>query len=294
MSTDFAVLLGAGVPVCRCAGVPAAWGTTGSSLTAMGDDGDFADFRGREFERADMSGARFSNVSLSGATFRACGLNQVVMRGVEMVDTTIDGEIQGLVINGVDVAPLVEAELDRRHPDRPRFRPTTPEGFREAWDLNERLWEATVARARRLPAELLHASVDGEWSFIQTLRHLAFATESWVGRCVLGDASPWHPLSLPWDEMDPRPGVPHDRDARPSLAEALALRREAMAMMRRVVDGLTGERLDSRTEPLVGPGWPDEGETFPVRECLLIVLNEEWWHRMFAERDLAVLEEREG
>jgi hypothetical protein len=260
----------------------------------MSDDGDFADFRGREFERADMSGARFSNVSLNGATFRACGLNQVVMRGVEVVDTTIDGEIQGLVINGVDVGPLVEAELDRRHPDRPKFRPTTPEGFREAWDVNERLWEVTVARARRLPAELPHASVDGEWSFIQTLRHLAFATESWVGRCVLGDARPWHPLSLPWDEMDPRPGVPHDRDARPSLAEALALRREAMAMMRRVVDGLTGERLDSRTEPLVGPGWPDEGETFPVRECLLIVLNEEWWHRMFAERDLAVLEEREG
>jgi uncharacterized damage-inducible protein DinB len=256
-------------------------------------DGDFADLRGEEFERADMAGARFTTVSLSGATFRACGLNQVVMRGVEMVDTTIDGEIQNLVINGVDVAPLVEAELDRRHPDRPRFRPTTPEGFREGWDLNERLWDATVARGRRLPAEMLHESVDGEWSFIQTLRHLAFATQAWVGRCVLGDASPWHPLSLPWDQMAPRPGVPHDRDARPSLEEALAVRREAMAMMRRVADGLTDEQLEARTEPLVGPGWPDEGETFPVRECLLVVLNEEWWHRMFAERDLAVLEERE-
>lgn len=64
-------------------------------------------------------------------------------------------------------------------------------------------------------------------------------------------------------------------------------------MVRRVVDGLTGEQLGGRTEPLVGPGWPDEGETFPVRECLLIVLNEEWCHRMFAERDLAVLEQRD-
>ena len=84
--------------------------------------------------------------------------------------------------------PLVEAELDRRHPDRPRFRPTTADGFREAWDVNERLWESTVERARRLPSELLHESVGGEWSFIQTLRHLAFATESWVGRCILGAA----------------------------------------------------------------------------------------------------------
>lgn len=255
-------------------------------------DNDFTDLRGREFERADMTGAQFTTVSLNGAQFRACDLNQVVMRGVEIVDTTIDGEIQSLVINGVDVAPLVEAELDRRHPDRPKFRPTTPDGFREAWDINERLWESTVARARRLPPEMLHESVDGEWSFIQTLRHLAFATESWVRRCILGDPSPWHPLSLPWDQMAPRTGVPHDRDARPSLDEALALRLEAMAVMRRVVDGLTDEQLDGQTEPLVGPGWPDEGETFPVRECLLVVLNEEWWHRMFAERDLAVVEER--
>jgi hypothetical protein len=255
------------------------------------------DLRGEGFERADMAGARFTGVSLNGATFRSCALNHVVMRGVEMVGATSDGDVESLVVNGVDVAPFVAAELDRRHPERVKFRPEDAEGFREAWDLNERLWAATVARARRLAPEashesVLHESVDGEWSFIQTLRHLAFATQSWVGRCVLGDPSPWHPLSLPWDEMEPRPGVPHDRDARPTFDEALALRREAMALMRGVVAGLTDGRLDSRTGPLVGPGWPDEGATFPVRECLLIVLNEEWWHRTYAERDLAVLEER--
>jgi hypothetical protein len=38
----------------------------------------------------------------------------------------------------------------------------------------------------------------------------------------------------------------------------------------------------SRTEP----GWP-QLEDFPLRECLLIVLNEEWEHRGYAERDLA-------
>jgi hypothetical protein len=85
----------------------------------------------------------------------------------------------------------------------------------------------------------LHESVNGEWSFLQTLRHLAFASESCVGRCILGDPGPWHPLSLPWDQMEPRDGVP-----------------------------------------------------FPVWECLSIVLNEEWHHRLYAERDLAVLEER--
>ena len=263
----------------------------GPSLTAMSDS-DFTDLSGATYERADMSGSRFSAVRLNGSTFRGCDIRQVTMSGVEIVDTTIDGDIQNLVINGVDVAPLISAEMDRRYPDLPTFRPTTADGFREAWDLNERLWEATLARARKLPEERLHESVNEEWSFIQTLRHLAFATESWVGRCVLGNPSPWHPLSLPWDEMTPQPGVPHDRDARPSLDEALALRMDAMALMRGVVNDLTEEQLESETAPLVGPGWPPEGETFPVRECLLIVLNEEFWHREFAERDLAVLEQR--
>jgi uncharacterized damage-inducible protein DinB len=253
---------------------------------------DFQDLTGSEFDRADMSGARFSSVRLSGATILYSELHRVVMRGVEIADTMIDGDIQNLVINGVDVAPLVEAELDQRYPDRPKFRPTTADGFRVAWDLNERLWTATVDRARKLDPELLHESVNGEWSFIQTLRHLAFASQSWVARCILGDPAPWHPLSLPWDQMEPREGVPWDRDARPSLDEALALRHDAMALVRGVVDGLTDERLGERTAPLVGPGWPDEGGTFSVWECLSIVLNEEWQHRLYAERDLAVIEER--
>ena len=253
---------------------------------------DFQDLTGSRFERVDLQGSTFSTVLLNGVTIQNADLHRVTMSGVEIVDSTINGDIQNLVINDVDVAPLIEAELDRRYPDRPKFRPSTADGFREAWDVNERLWAATVERARGLEPAQLHESVNGEWSFIQTLRHLAFASESWVGRCLLGDPTPWHPLSLPWDQMQPREGVPWDRDARPSLEEALALRHGAMALVRRVVDDLTDELLAERTKPLVGPGWPDEGETFPVSECLLIVLNEEWHHRLFAERDLAVIEEQ--
>jgi uncharacterized damage-inducible protein DinB len=251
---------------------------------------DFQDLTGSVFERADLQGSRFTTVLLNDTTIENADLYRVTMRGVEIIDTTIDGEIQNLVINGVDVAPLVEAELDRRMPERPKFRPTTADGFREAWVLNERLWAATVERARRLEPDRLHDSVNAEWSFIQTLRHLAFASQSWVARCLLGVPRPWHPLSLPWDQMTPRKGVPHDRDARPSLDEALALRHDAMRLVAGVLNDLTDEQLDTMTEPLVGPGWPDEGETFPVRECLLVVLNEEWHHRLYAERDLAALE----
>ncbi|MET0997440.1 MAG: DinB family protein [Marmoricola sp.] len=247
-----------------------------------------ADLRGSRFERADLRGAELRDVELSGARFRDVDLSGVVMRGVELVGVHIDGAIEDLVINGVDVAPLVEAELDRRDPERAKMRPTDPEGFREAWDVVERLWEQTVDRARGLDPALLHESVDDEWSFIETLRHLVFATDAWVRRAILGDPAPWHPLGLPWDGMPDRPGVPRDRQARPSLDEVLALRADRMATVRALVAGLTDESLAAHTEPVPGDSWPPP-ESFPVRRCLLIVLNEEWHHRLFAERDLDVL-----
>ena len=246
------------------------------------------DLTGSRFERVDLTGTEFRTVDLSNARLRGVDLSGVVMSGVELANVRIDGEILNLVINGVDVGPLVDAELDRRYPDRAKMRPTDPAGFREAWDINEQLWSGTVARARGFKPELLHESVDGEWSFIETLRHLVFATDSWVRRAILGDPSPWDPLGLPWDEMPDTPGIPRDRSARPSLDDVLALRLDRMATVRAVIDGLTDGSLAAHTDPVAGPGWPPP-ESFPVRECLLIILNEEWLHRSFAERDLDVL-----
>lgn len=250
------------------------------------------DLRGSRFHDVDLSGSDFSSVRLADSRFRDTELRRIVMRGVEIEDVDISGELLNVRINGVDVAPLVEAELDRLDPDRPKMRPTDPDGFREAWDVVERRWAGTVEHARALDPELLHASVDDEWSFIETLRHLAFATDAWVRRGVQGEPAPWHPLDLPWDGMKDTPGVPRDRAARPTLEEALELRHDRMATVRQVVDALTEDELDRPTSPVDAPGWPPPGESFPVRECLLVVLNEEWHHRLFAERDLAALEAR--
>src|SRR5215217_6358256 len=144
-----------------------------------------ADLRGSRFERVDLSGAQLRAVDLTDARFRGVYLRGVVMRGVELVDVDLHGEIENLTINGVDIGPLVNAELDRRYPVRAKMRPADPAGFREAWDILDRLWGETVERARRLRPELLHRSVDGEWSFIETLRHLVFATDSWIRRAIL-------------------------------------------------------------------------------------------------------------
>lgn len=62
-------------------------------------------------------------------------------------------------------------------------------------------------------------------------------------------------------------------------------------MVRRVIEALTDEQLATdvtRTEP----GWP-QAENFPLKECLRIVLNEEWEHRLYAERDLTIIEKED-
>ena len=60
-------------------------------------------------------------------------------------------------------------------------------------------------------------------------------------------------------------------------------------MVRRVMQTLTDAQL-AATVTRTEPGWP-RVENFPVKECLRIVLNEDWEHRLYAERDLASLEE---
>jgi hypothetical protein len=167
--------------------------------------------------------------------------------------------------------------------DQGKLRPVDAEGFRAAWEIVEREWEQTVARAQTLAPEALHERVDGEWSFIETLRHLVFITDAWVLRAILLDPSPWDPLDLPHDERPDEEGVPRDLDARPALEEMLDLRADRMATVRQVIAGLDDESLDDLTEG---------GRPYAVRTCLQIVLNEERAHRRYAERDLNALESR--
>jgi hypothetical protein len=249
------------------------------------------DLQGSRFEDVHLGGSRFDDVHLGDSRFQNVWFGGARLSGVGLVDVEINGEIENLRINGVDVGPLVEAELNRIHPDRPKMRPRDADGFREAWDILERRWAETVDRARALDPALLHERVDEQWSFIETLRHLVFATDAWVYRAYLGEPAPWHPLDLPHDDMADAPGVPRDRSVQPSLEEVLVLRADRMGTVRRVLADLTDEQLGAMTEPVAEPGYP-ESESFPVARCLGAVVNEEWEHRLYAERDLAVLSAR--
>lgn len=141
----------------------------------------------RRWVETSLAGARFHNVDLTGAK----------MGGVIMVDAEIDGWISGLHVNGVEVAPLVERELRRLHPERAKMRSSDPKDLREAWMAIERRWRRTVARARRLPERLAHERVDGEWSFAETLRHLVFVADAWIGRPRSGPRTTITPSASP-------------------------------------------------------------------------------------------------
>jgi DinB superfamily/Pentapeptide repeats (8 copies) len=250
-----------------------------------------ADLTGARFEDVRLTGAVFHDVDLTNARFRLVDLTGVTIRGAALVNVDLSGEIENLRVNGVDVVPLVDAELNRRYPERLKMRPVDADGYREAWEILGRLWQGTVERARGMDPDALYERVDGEWSFIETLRHLVFATDAWVKRAILGNPSPWDPLDLPHDEMPDQPTVPRNHDARPALDRILAIRAERMATVRQVLAGLTDEGLSGMTVAVVEPGYP-ESRSFPVRRCLQAVVNEEWEHRLYAERDFDLLETR--
>ena len=88
-----------------------------------------------------------------------------------------------------------------------------------------------------------------------------------------------------------QPAGPSDGLAPEPLDDLLKLRRDPMSTVRQVIEGLTDESLDGHTETVEAPGWPPP-RSFPVRECLSIILIEEWEHRLYAERDLDALEAR--
>jgi hypothetical protein len=165
----------------------------------------------------------------------------------------------------------------------------TFDGLCEGWRRVEEMWSVTMAAVSALPEPTLHRSVNDEWSFVETLRHLVFVSDSWVRRAVLGEEHAYDRLSYPPDfAVDVRPwGI--DVTAKPSFAEIAVVRRDRVDAVRSVVDALTLAEFGRTTTVGSAPGFPPPGSTFTVGFCLGVVVNEERFHHGFATRDLALL-----
>jgi len=247
-----------------------------------------------EYHHTDtFRGASFTEADLSGARFHDCDLTKVKIADSRLVDVKLSGDIDNLLVNDVDVTAFVTAELDRRHPERVQLRAVqTADDYRAMWDTVERFWADTVARAERLPESARHKRIDDEWSFVETLRHLIFATDAWASRTILDKPTPFHRLGLTQTSYPPADAaaIGIDLDARPSLAEVLEARADRMAVVRGIVDGLTDAELERTCPRAPAPGYPLESRS--VRRCLRVVMTEECEHHRYAVRDLTVLESR--
>lgn len=238
------------------------------------------ELRAAEFVGADLRGARFVGADLSG----------VVMRGVDVQRVDIDSpwlfEADFLRVNGVDVIPLVEAELNRRFPGRGERRAADPDGLRAAWAVLQRTWAATLERVAAMPAGTVEASVGGEWSFAQTLRHLVMATDVWLRRAILEIEQPFHPLGQP-----NAGAASHGLDisvfstVTPPYEEVLQARAGRVAMVRDFLATVTPDVLAAKR---TNPWAPDD--QMPILSCLHVILEEEWEHHRYAVRDLDAIE----
>jgi DinB superfamily/Pentapeptide repeats (8 copies) len=246
------------------------------------------------FTRSDeLQGAEFVDADLRGARFVGSDLSGVVMRGVDVAGADIDapwlsaGE-GSLRVNGIDVVPFVEAELNRRFPGRADRRAVDPDGLRAAWAMLERTWAGTLERVAAMPEGTVDVSVDGEWSFAQTLRHLVMATDVWLRRTILGIERPFHPIGQPFTGAEAE-GVDMSifTTSTPPYAEVLEARAGRVAMVRDFLATVTPDELAARR---TNPWSSDEPET--TLSCLHVILKEEWEHHRFAVRDLDAIEAR--
>jgi hypothetical protein len=233
----------------------------------------------------DHKNERFLEADFGGAWFHGVNFSNVKISDARLFNVEISGLVGNLSVNGIDVSAYVEAELNKRHPERLLLAPFDPDGMRRAWTSIEGFSAATLGRARALPPDKLDESVDEEWSFLETLRHLVFATDRWIAGPVLRDANAFHPLGMPNPPLDEVPAGVFDLEARPTFDEVLAVRRERMDLVAQLVTGIDADELRRQ---VLSPN----GGTTTVMSCLHVVFREEWWHDQYANRDLAIVERR--
>jgi DinB superfamily len=137
-----------------------------------------------------------------------------------------------------------------------------------------------------MPPGTVDASVGGEWSFAQTLRHLVLATDMWLGRAVLEIKQPFHPIGLT-DTATEADGLDMSifATATPSYSEVLEARAGRIAMVREFLATVTSVELAATRKNPHDPQYPET-----TLSCLHVILNEEWEHHRYAVRDLDAIE----
>lgn len=240
------------------------------------------------FGSDEFEGATFLRTSFKGATMRFGDVSGLTMRGVDLDGLDVDSHdlfFGKVFVNGVDVVPLVEAELNRLFPGRELQKAETIEGLTEGWFAVQDAWAATV---KDTPRDLVDAHVEDEWSLAQTLRHLILATDAWLRGGILGVEQPFHEIGQIFtgaEQMGFDMSIFRHEPA--EFEEVLAVRAERQQLVTDFLAAATPELLaEERPNPWGGDDWRPS-----VGDCVRVILEEEWAHLRYVRRDLALLQE---
>lgn len=235
------------------------------------------EYREARFRSSRLDKAEFENVGLAGARFHNTDMSNITISDTTMRGATIEADIAGVTINGFRIDELIEAELERRHPERKLLKPMDPEGYEKAIELIAEMRDKTIAAAEALGNLTARRPDDGQWSVLENLRHLVFAEDMWVRRNAFGeDHSAYHPLGQPpsfAEEPLKNRGVEFRSDA--ELKEVITVLNERFEDVRKRFQSLTQEVLDSPANSRF------EGT---VAQALRVYLEHEWQHHHEIEK----------
>jgi DinB superfamily/Pentapeptide repeats (8 copies) len=232
---------------------------------------------GEEFEDRDLSDSVFWGVDLRKSLFRDADLSHSRFFHVSMSEVSVDGVIDRLVVNGVDVTNFVNTN-DRWYPLRNELSPADEVGVRSTWSRLMAEWEKLYAHVDDLSESVLMQSVNGEWSFRDTLRHMLFVHDKWFN-WPLGNQRTFSPIGLPntGSQGGAWPGL--DLASNPTYAETLIERRAQTQSFSKFVDNLNLAELPDTSAVL-------ENGDMPTIMCVHAILEEEFEHLRYAWRDI--------
>lgn len=144
------------------------------------------------------------------------------------------------------------------------------------------LLQTTIARASSsFSEEERKQGVNDEWSTVESLQHISFVVDVWLGRTIQGKEDPFHPIGLP-PHFVPRvlPGSSIDGDADPSFADACEVMRGRLAMLDAFCAALTpgdlAREIGTHAKTVAGG--------------LGVIFDELHAHNYFMNRDLDLIE----
>ena len=229
------------------------------------------------FEDKDFSDAVFWGVKLARAQFRDTAFEETNFFHTLWRNVEIDGEIQGLVVNGVDITDYVNRN-DRWYPLRYQLSPNDAVGLRASWNQLEKEWSGLLARVGAAAPSIAETSIDNEWSLLDTLRHLLFAMDKWFTWPILG-IHIFSPLGLPNAESQAGewPGLASIENI--DFDAVLRQRKQQHESFALFLETLDVNALPATVDVL-------ENGAVPTLSCFHVILEEEFEHLRYMIRDL--------